>query len=198
MATSVSICSAALVGLGKTPIASFDHTGALAQACRIIYPDERDSLLRSHPWNCASKRAVLAALSEKPAFGYGAAFPLPSDFLRLLSVGDRWVFDGPFSTGYRGFKVEGRNILSAGTSLSLQYIFRNDVEATWDAHLVSLMTARMRWRLCYLVTQSTSKEQSAAEEYERMAKQARATDSQEDESPTFGGDESYGYLQGRY
>jgi len=198
MASSVSICSAALVGLGKTPISSFGDSGALAQACAILYPDERDSLLRSHPWNCATKRALLAPLSDAPVFGYGAAFPLPSDFLRLLSVGDRWVFDGPFSNGYRGYKIEGRNILSAGTSLRLSYIFKNDVEATWDSHLVSLMTQRMKWKLCYLVTASTSLQQQLAEEYERMARQARASDAQEGESETLGGDDTYGYLQGRY
>ena len=63
MATAVSICSNALLMLGDNPINSFDESatpGGLDRA-RIadnLWPSTRNSILRSHPWNCAIKRAT--------------------------------------------------------------------------------------------------------------------------------------------
>ena len=76
------------------------------------------------------------------------------------------------------YKVEGRNILAAGTSLPIEYVYRAP-ETVFDSKLVELLTARMAWKLAYPVTQSTSLRETLANEYKAMAAVARNIDSQE-------------------
>lgn len=178
MATAISICSNALLQLGKAPISDFNEPGDSARLCSNLYPNERDSILRENDWNCAIKRDVLAPLATKPAFGFPAAFQLPSDYLRMISIGD-WNVGMP---ACGRFKIEGRKILASGTVLPIVYVFRNDQEATWDSKLVELMSARMLWKLAYPVTQSTTLRDELKAEYVSMAKMARAIDAQENPS----------------
>lgn len=184
MSTSISICSNALLQLGKAPIASFNEPGDLARLCSNLYGSERDSILRENDWNCAIKRDVLAPMATTPAFGFSAQFALPSDYLRMISIGD-WKVGMP---ACNRFKVEGRRILASGTALPIVYVFRNDQEATWDSKLVELMTARMLWKLAYPVTQSTTLRDELKAEYIAMAKSARAIDAQENPSEALSDD----------
>ncbi len=182
MNTNISICSAALLQLGKAPIASFDDASDGAKLCANLYPAERDSLLREFAWNCVVKRAILAPSSTAPEFGFSAAFLLPSDFLRLVAVGD-WRYGDPMGNRFR---LEGRHILASGNALALEYVFRNEVEDTWDAKLVELMQARMLWKLAYPVTQSTTLRDTLAQEYKALAMMARSIDSQENPGDALG------------
>lgn len=177
MTSKISICSAALLQLGKSPIASFEETGDLAKLCANLYPMERDSILREHNWNCCIKQVVLAPLGTAPVSRFSAQFALPGDFIRLISVNDIYVGEPP-QTEY--FKVMGRNILASGTTLPIEYVYRNEVEATWDSKLIELMTARMLWKMAYPVTQSTSMRDELKAEYMTLAKLARSIDAQED------------------
>lgn len=193
IATAITICSAALLQFGKAPISSFEETGDTARLCANLYPIERDALLRENDWNFAKKRVLLAPTVTKPVFGFPAQFALPSDFLRLVSVGD-WSVGMPYANE---FKVEGRSILASGTTLPLVYIYRNDVETTWDSRAVELMTARMLWKLAYPVTQSTTLRDTLREEYTAMARAARAIDAQENPGVTLGEDQ-FSLVQGRF
>lgn len=191
MATAVSICSNALLQLGKAPISSLTEPGDTARLCSNLYPGERDSILRENDWNCAIKREILAPLAAAPAFGFTSQFQLPSDYLRMISIGD-WYVGMPYCGQ---FKVEGRKILASGNTLPIVYVFRNDQEATWDAKLVELMTARMLWKLAYPVTQSTTLRDELKAEYSALAKAARAIDAQENPSPELSDD--FTLIQGR-
>jgi len=191
MATSVGICSAALLQLGKSPINDFEEDTDLARLCSNLYPIERDALLRENDWNCATRRVVLALLAEGPAFGFGAQFALPGDFLRLKSVGDQLIG----SPNCMAFRIEGQRILASGTTLAPVYIWRNDQEASWDSKLVELMTARMLWKLAYPVTASTSLRDELKTEYQAMVRVARAIDSQENPSDALS--DEYSLLTGR-
>jgi len=191
MATAISIVSAALLQLGKSPISDFNSPGDLPRLCANLYPGERDSILRENDWNCAMKRAILAPMAEAPAFGFDTQFALPGDFLRLVSIGDYYV-GSPYC---QDFKVEGRAVLASGTVLPITYVYRAE-EALWDSKLIELMTARMLWKLAYPVTQSTSLRDELKAEYVAMAKSARAIDAQENPSPALS--DEFTLLDGRY
>lgn len=185
MSSAINICSAALLQLGKSPISSFEEPGDLARICANIYPFERDSILREHIWNCAVKRVVLAPLAGAPVFGYRTQFALPGDFLRLVSVGDVYVDRASVTDSWR---VMGRNIMAPGSALSIEYVWRNEDESTWDAKLQELMIARMLWKLAYPLTQSTSLRDELKSEYKELARTARSIDSQEDPSQSLSDD----------
>lgn len=178
--TGVSICSNALLMLGAQPINDFADQSNLdrARLCANLYTFQRDSLLRAHPWNCCITRVQLAPLADAPAFEWRYAFALPADCLRVLEV------------GYGGcqidYLVEGRSILTNDPAVDLRYVFRNEVESSWDSHLVDLMTIAMAAVLAYPVTQSTSERDSREAKLIQATRQAKAVDGQEDPPQTLG------------
>ena len=192
MATGVSICSNALLMLGSQTINDFADEENLdrAKLCANLYPTVRDDMLRAHPWNCCIKRAVLAPDAVAPAFGYDYAFELPSDFSRVLEVG---------SSGQQiDYLVEGRSIQANTTVLELRYVFRNEVENTWDAHLVKLVTLAMAAAMAYPVTQSAAMQQTMEQKLETSLRRARAVDGQEDPPQTLGDERLYSARFGSY
>ena len=56
--------------------------------CIRYYDSSRALSLRSHPWNEAKKRVLIAQVSDEPVFGYDRRYTLPTDSLRILSVDD--------------------------------------------------------------------------------------------------------------
>lgn len=185
MATGVTICSNALLMLGSQTINDFEDQQNLdrAKLCANLYPTVRDDMLRAHPWNCCIKRAVLAPDAVAPLFGYDYAFELPADFARVLEVG---------SNGQQiDYLVEGRSIQANTTALELRYVFRNEVENTWDAHLVKLVTLAMAAAMAYPVTQSAAMQQTMEQKLETSLRRARAVDGQEDPPQTLGDERLY-------
>lgn len=187
MASKVSICSNALLLLGAQTISSLSEGNDRAALASNLYDSLRDDTLRSHPWNCAIKRVVLAPDVDAPAFDYTAAFSLPSDWLRTLGVG---------ADGYESdYKTEGRKILSNGTSLALRYVYRNEQESTWDAMLVRAMELRLAAEMAYPITMSASMADLMFNKLQQHMRQARAVDGQDDPPQTFG---DFPLLQARF
>jgi hypothetical protein len=189
MTTAVSICSNALLMLGKTPIADFNENSDRARYCSNLYPTVRDDLLRKHYWNCAIKRVMLSPLADAPAFGYSAQFQLPADFLRVYEVG----YPGRFITD---FQIENRKIMANAASLPLRYVWRNDNEDNWDSSLVQVATIMMAAVLAYPITQSTSLRETLTNDAKIALREAKATDAQENPSDTMG--DEFPLIAGRY
>ena len=76
--------------------------------------------------------------------------------------------------------------MASGTSLALRYIFRNDVEATWDAMLVRAMELKMASEMAYPITGSASMADMMHQKLQQHMKQARAVDGQDDPPQTLG------------
>lgn len=176
--SAVSICSNALLLIGDKPIASFDVDNDRTRLVANLYAYKRDRVLRAHPWNCATKRVVLSPDETAPAFDWAYQFSLPGDWLRTLSVG----LDGAGDD----YTIEGRKILMDSNVCRLRYIYRNEVEATWDALLVEAMTQVMVAALTYAITKSTSKQATEEEIVKRVLKEARTTDGQDNPPETLG------------
>ena len=92
MATEVDICNIALTNLGEPKVVSLTENSERARLCNLRYPDVRDAVLRSHPWNCAMKRAQLTRTTSTPAFGYLYEYSLPADLLRVIGTHDSLVY----------------------------------------------------------------------------------------------------------
>lgn len=177
MPSSVSICSNALVMLGGKPFSSFDEPKDHVRTAANLYPSTRDTLLRAHYWNCATKRTILAPLDAAPAFDFAHQFQLPGDWLRTIQVGRK--------RESIPFRSEGQRILADVTALPLVYIFRNEVEATWSTNLIHVMELAMAAAMAYSVTASASLRDSQRDEFERALKVAKAIDGQDDPPEEF-------------
>lgn len=184
MATGVSICSNALLMLGAQTINDFNEPVDRAKIAANLYPTIRDDLLRTHPWNCTIKRALLAPDATPPAFGYTNQFELPADFLRVLEVGQAGM--------QIDYLIEGRSILADATSVELRYVYLNPVENTWDASLVALLTLAMAAAMAYPITQSAALQANMEQKLSMAKKVARAVDGQEDPPQTLGDERLYG------
>lgn len=88
MASEVDICNLALGHLGdNATVASLDPPEGSAQAehCARFYPIARDTLLESHNWKFATRRATLALL-DADAFNRTYAYAEPAGALRVVSI----------------------------------------------------------------------------------------------------------------
>lgn len=179
MTTPVKICSNALLRLGSQPISSLADGSPRALVASNLYPTIRDSVLRSHPWNCAMKRAVLSPVVEAPAFGYTYAFTLPGDFLRAWHVSDD---DGQTPLEYA---IEGRQLLTDSGTVYLQYVFKNEDPATWDTLLLNAMEVSMAAALAIPVTGDAAKKQEFEREAMVVLRSARAVDGQDNPPSQF-------------
>lgn len=172
MATSIEICTNALILLGDVAIASLTENTDRARKCANVYPQARRDVLRAHPWNCLVRRVQLAPMAQAPAFGWGQQFALPGDCLRLLEVGQsRWCSGADY-------ELENGRVLANAQVLNVRYI-ADLPESAWDANLTDIMIKRMVKDLAYPVTKSTSLAQLKAQEFEVAYKRAKSVDGQE-------------------
>lgn len=167
--TIVELCNAALTKVGAELILSLDDDTPSSNVCKQRYEPVKRLILRKHPWNCATKRLMLASLADVPEFGFGYKFAIPGDCLRVLSVDD----------GY-DYVVEGRYILYDETTLELKYIWDVDTPAVFDSMLDEAIAAWLAWDICYKLTQSTTMKQLLYEEAKQAVKWAKTPDAQEE------------------
>jgi hypothetical protein len=120
MASTIDIWNQALTKLGSTRITSEADDSKQAQSLSAIYDITLASELAAHPWTFAMTRARLPASVTAPAFGWQKAYPLPSDYLRMVEVGEYYVLYQPDQTL---FQIEGAEILCDEVSpLNIRYI----------------------------------------------------------------------------
>ena len=89
MATSaVDICNSALNIIGASNIISLDEDSKAGRICKQRYPNVRDSVFRSHPWNCLINRIQLTANTSSPTFEFQYQYDLPADpfCLRVIKL----------------------------------------------------------------------------------------------------------------
>lgn len=95
--SAADICNDALILIGENPIvtASFDTspTGEVERICARQYSRLLRAELRANTWGFTKSRASLAAHATAPLFGWTKAFPIPGDYLRLISLfdGAKWT-----------------------------------------------------------------------------------------------------------
>ncbi len=128
--------------IGASIITSLADGSPSANAANDVYTEIRDDLLRSHNWNFATKRLKLAQSSTTPIFEFDYGYPLPSDWIRTVSVHDNDAGHGTIL--YRMEQINGQNsIVTSSDEVWLRYVFR-----ITDPNL---MTADFRMALSYLI-----------------------------------------------
>jgi hypothetical protein len=177
-ASAVSICSNALLELGGKSINAFTEDSDAARLASNLWDQVRRGVLRGHPWNCATKRVVLAPVVGAPAFGYAFAFTQPPDCMKIVQVGLYGAEDD--------YAIESGQILAGVNPLYLRYIWDNDNPATYDEGLVEALTAAMAARMAYAITGSTSLRQAAEQRAEVVMARAQAIDGQDEPPQTWG------------
>ena len=169
MASTVEICNGALNQLGATTILSLTEDSKNARLCNQRYTQVRDSVFRSHPWNCLQKRIELAADTTAPAWGFSYAYTLPSDCLRLLRILD---YDS-------NYKVEGRKILSNTSGMKILYVARVTDPNEYDELLRETLSAALGADIAFGITSNNQTTQNMYQLFQDKLRDARFVDSTE-------------------
>ena len=114
------------------------------------YDVTRRKLLREHPWNFASKRAILAASNDDPAFGYDSQFLLPTDFIRLNSIVDA---EG-YPIGNEAYEIENGYLLynAEAGQLRIKYIWDITDVSKFDPLFVDLLAIDLAMAIAFSVS----------------------------------------------
>jgi len=172
MASVVDICNGALNQLGASTILTLTEDSKNARLCNARFTQVRDSIFRSHPWNCLQKRVELAADSDTPAWGFTSQFTIPADCLRVLTILD---FDSDY-------KIEGRKILTDNSSMKILYISRVTDPNEYDELLRETLSAALAADIAYAVTSSNPVAKNMYDLFQEKLKDARFVDSTEGEN----------------
>ena len=169
MASVVDICNGALNQLGATTILTLTEDSKNARLCNARYTQVRDSVFRSHPWNCLQKRLQLAADSDAPAWGFTKQYTIPADCLRVLTILD---YDADY-------KIEGRKILTDNSTMKILYISRVTDPNEYDELLRETLSAALAADIAYAVTSSNPTATNMFNLFQSKLKEARFVDSTE-------------------
>ena len=123
MSSDTDIANRAMRLLKANRITSLTDGSNNANAANDVFTEVRDDLLRAHAWNFATKRQKLAQSSTAPTFEFDNAYPLPSDWIRTVSVHDNDA--GAGTVLYREEEVDDQGvILSSADELWIRYVYR--------------------------------------------------------------------------
>lgn len=179
MASKTAIANRALSKLGESRVSNIQtDTNNQAKIINEMWDIVRDVLLASYPWNFAIVRTQLAKDSTSPAWGYNNRYTLPSDFLSLLEIKDN-----------PEYKLEsdssgGQYILTnSGAPIYIRYIRRVENAGEYAPLFVEAFASRLAYEACETLTQSNTKKQLLAQDYEMNIKEAYAIDAIQ-EQPT--------------
>jgi len=169
MASVVDICNGALNQLGASTILSLTEDSKNARLCNARYTQVRDSLFRSHPWNCIQKRVQLASDTDTPAWGFSYQFTLPSDCLRVLNI-ENYDHD---------YKVEGRKIVANIATMKILYIARIEDPNQYDEILRETLSSALGADIAYAITSSNPVSQNMYTLFQNKLREARFVDATE-------------------
>lgn len=176
MASKVQMANAALTKVGGNLILSLTEGTAAARACNTRFDDILYSLLQDHPWNFAVERATLVPLTAAPNHEYDYKFLLPTNpyCLKVLDV----YLEVPY-------KVEGRYILCNESSIDIKYIKRITDVNELSPMFRELFSLKLAADLAYSEAGSVNLKQQLLEEFNRLLREARSIDAQEDTPDEF-------------
>ena len=172
MASVVDICNGSLNQLGASTILTLTEDSKNARLCNARYTQVRDSLFRSHLWNCLTKRVELAKDTEVPSWGFSYQFTLPADCLRVVTILN-YDYD---------YKVEGRKILANHGTLKIQYISRVEDPNQYDELLRETISAALSADIAYAVTSSNPVASNMYKLFQDKLREARFVDATEGQS----------------
>lgn len=182
--SSTDICNLALDLLSAGTVQDIDNpTSATEEVCARWYDHTRKKLLREHPWNFASKRAQLAASSEAPLFGYSKKFPVPADFVRLLSITDTTFQNDhmirPDDYQFEQGEIMVSNNFSDNDLLNIRYVYDIKNVPEMDELFINLLAYDLALVLAYKFTETNTNIERINSLMKTRSAIARAIDGQE-------------------
>jgi len=172
---SIDLCNRALSKLGvKERITSLTATDKLSQLCNDLYEVQRKKLLCNYSWSFATVRSSLVTpLVAAPAWGFGNAFALPSDCLKVISL------DNP----YISYLVEGNKLLSNESSINIKYTSDVDDVDSMSPLFIELFILLLAANMAFPVLKDRNMQLDITGEFKDAQREARSLTAQEANNP---------------
>ena len=184
--SATSICNIGMIELGEDPISDIQtEPSKAAILCRNRFDQVRRFVLRDGIWNCAKRQGQLAQSTTAPLFTYSAAYPTPSDFLRMLDLpeNDEAVWELMNLSGV------GQCICTnEGSPLNTLYTFDLTDPTVMDPLLAEAIGYRMGFITAMPLTQDKALRDRCEQLYEDTIEKARLAGSQENSVREFDAD----------
>lgn len=169
--SQTEIVNLALTRLGQDRVISISDDVEAARVMRSLWDFTRDAVLASYPWKFAIKRTSLPALATAPAYGWARQFTVPEECLRLVQVGDDYVF---YTGLLETFQLEGGVIMTdEAAPLRLRYVERVTNVGLWPVLFGRVVAMQLAIDACEKLTTSSAKQGVLNEAYALAVAQAR-------------------------
>lgn len=183
--SSTDICNLALDLLSANTVQDIENPKTSTESLLGRWYDQnRRRLLREHPWNFAIKRIVLARDVVDPAFGYSAAFSVPSDFIRVLALSSDTSDGVETNIPTKHYQFEGNKILMNDmygeiNSVRMIYVYDAKTVSKFDPMFIDLLAYDLALSCAYKLTESRANTETIREIYKGRMMLSKAIDGQE-------------------
>ena len=183
MASEVQICKLALARIGADyQIASLSEASAAAQACNLLYEPARDSMLREHPWNFATKYVAPATLTGTVPGRWDFMYAYPSDCVRVLEImipvdAAPGTTEIPFEVGIN--EDDAKVIMTDQDEATIKYSKRVTDPNQFDPQFVTALSYRLAAELAVILTDDPRIQSNMETLYRNVVLSTWETDSNE-------------------
>lgn len=199
MASKTQICNYALGLVAVEGINSIDDATEPARQCRLHLEQTTREVLRMAPWRSCRKRAVLVANATAPAFGWDLSYPLPVNWLRMVSFNDI----DPTDIRRELFEIEGKELLTDETTANIVYIADITMETggagynQMDALLTKAVYTALAAKLAWPLQQSRTLKESLEASVVQFVKDAKAVNARDAFAPLINPVDGSEWVSGR-
>lgn len=167
MVSEVSICNQALAHIGaEALIESLSENTEEARFSNIYYASARDSLLRGHQWNFATRYVKLAKIGTAPTrWTYQYAYPADAmNAIEIVNTVDKVKID--FEIINDG--ASGRYIVTEQDDAELRYTAAVTDPTVFDPGFVEILSWAIAYRIAEPLTGNSDKKGEALKIYQAM------------------------------
>jgi len=183
MATKIEIVNIALSLLSANTITSLGDDSDEARLATVHYGPALDATLESQEFSFARKRFIPALNATAPLFGWGRAFDIPSEILRVVSCDRINLPPGNFTPGDVSYQpesvdyiIENRQILTNEGKIYARGIERVTQEGKFSPLFVHALAAKLAMLMAIPLTQSNQVATNMAGIYTVFMKEAKTRD----------------------
>lgn len=185
MASQLELVNMALAEVAEVaPLSDINEDSTPARLARLHYDQAIREVLREGMWKAARTSAVLAQISPAPTFGWGYAYQLPNDFLRIVSFNDI----DPDDVREELFEIRGDQLHTDETVAKVVYvrdltIAQGDINAM-DALLTKAAILNLATKLAWPLQQSRTLQENLELRYREALRRAKSADARDEFRPT--------------
>jgi hypothetical protein len=160
--------------LGAEFITSFDDNTVEAKLCKANYEPVRDTVLEEHNWTFATQWRVLVAAANPAEGEFDKEYPLPSDVLTVLVVGEDYEHQ-------ENWQLEN-NAIRTNAAGKCQVLYRVTDPSKFSSMFIQALVARLAAEMAIPITNSRTLMETMYALYEQKISKAASRDSQQGKS----------------